>query len=775
MIKRRDFLHWVFKSFIFSAALPSRLGASPIFSPDTKSSSEKEKILDILINGGFPFPYDENYFECAERIYNLRPSADGRKWQANLNLVIKRGRVVDLKILMSQSLEGLEKSNRVIELSGVSDIVDLNLEGEEDKRAYYQVLYREGKENWKSLAPKSFKLPFVNLEKGESIKIIFIGDDHTFDDADYEVPEEFKGSKLSGDFMPEFIRGLVGNADWKPKKPLGTLKNSFYLAQAIRYILVHEEPDLIILMGDTTGLGSFHKWPGLGLPNQNLLSDSDFNSFARLFWLRMRKLYSALTPFIPVFIVLGNHDGEAQWNLTSKWGTFWREKLFALPRATTYAEGGHPEGKYYAFSWGADNKNRGGVLVIALNTTAFSGSSFPTKIEDWSLGQEQRLWLEKTLQEAEKHWIFICAHHVLGGWPAGPEETRRDIVYGRGPLFTAEDYKEYATPEKIEQVWVTQKAMENGARAFIYGHDHIFYSKRIGHGLNDLEMQAICCGSTKYVGEKIWWGGPLWRKHYGSSNKMPPDFWGPSGITRTTIKAEEATFEYIMTGWTAHSNLPPHSNPGKVLRTTILSNPPPKLSFSPEVLSFRCIEEEANPEEKFLIIKNAGSGRLEFRLKTKASWLKINPHEGESWGREKIIKISIYSTLVEEGKYDSTIEIESPQMAQQPAQVKVVLVVDPPPLYPPLKLTGKKKIETRGELKKNFIILSWLANPSNKKIEGYRVYISENGRWTCLGEVAKNKRNFTIEKFPAEPPWKFGVCAFDKKNRESEMATVIIR
>ncbi len=282
MIRRRDFLHWALKSFIFSSTLTTRLGASPFFFPEIKSSPEREKILDVLINSGLPFPYDENYFECAERIYNLRPLDGGRKWQANLNLIIKSGRIVDLKILKSQTLEGLAQSNRVIELTGVSDVVDLILEGEEDRRAYYQVLYREGKENWKSLAPKSFKLPFVDLEKGGSIKVIFIGDDHTFDDADYVVSEEFKERKFTGEFMAEFMRGLVSNAVWQPRSPLKSLKNSFYLAQAIRYLLFNEEPDFIFLMGDTTGLGATHKWLGFGLSPSSLLSESDCNWLARL-------------------------------------------------------------------------------------------------------------------------------------------------------------------------------------------------------------------------------------------------------------------------------------------------------------------------------------------------------------------------------------------------------------------------------------------------------------------------------------------------------------
>lgn len=775
MIKRRDFLLLALKTFILSTSLPLRPGAEPVFSGKAGSSKEKQEFLDILLNSSFPFPYDENYFECAERIYNPRPIAGGQRWRVNLNLVIKAGRTLDLKILLSQNLDGLSQSSRVIELSGVSDIVDLELEGEEAPSFYYQVLYREGKNSWKSLSPKRVKLPLVNLEKGEKIKAIFIGDDHTFDDADYEIAEEFRVIKLNGDFMAEFMRGLAFNTGWQPQKPLGALKNSFYLAQAIRYILANEDPDFIILMGDTTGLGATHKWPGFGLSGENL-RDSDYYWLAKLFWLRMRKLYSALTPSIPIFIVLGNHDGETQWNPMAKWGAYWREKLFAQPRATTYAEGGHPEGKYYAFTWGADKNNRGGVLFIALNTTAFTGPSFPVKIDQWSLGEEQRLWLENVLKEAEKHWIFLCSHHVLGGWPAGPEETRRDIAYGRGPLFTADDYKEYGQPEKIEQVWITQKAMDNGVRAFLYGHDHIFYSKRIGFGLNNLDLYGLCVGSTKYVGEKMWWGGSLWQKHYGSWNRTPPDFIGPSGITRATIGAEEAKFEYIVTGKTAHSNLPANAYSGQVLKAVIISNPPPKLDFRPESLSLQCVEADPKPEEKFLFIKNAGSGRLGFRLRSKVPWLKINPLDGESWGKEKAIKVSPDSFLVEEGKYEAVIEIECPQIGQDCGQVKINLVVEPAPLYPPLSLTGKKRTKKAGESKEVYVVLSWQANPLNRKIEGYRIYYydSKHG-WVSLGEVSKNKNNFNLQKIPSEFPLKFGVCSFDRKNRESEKAQITIR
>jgi len=774
MLRRRDFLRLGAAGLFVAGAAADRLWAQLAFAPISSPSSEKTLLAEQLWNDEFPFPYDEQMFESAERVANVRRVGESG-WRADLNLILKPGKTLDLKVLVSDRIESLPQTNNVQELTGVKDMVNLVLEGAEAKRAYYQVLYREGKDNWQALSPKSFKLPFINLEKGEAVKVILIGDEHTFDDADYEVPESLKASKLNGDYVNEFLKNLRKNPNWTPAKPLSALKNGFYLALAIRYLMANEDPDLVLLLGDTTGIGANYRWAKFGLPVTNLKS-SDYNSIAQIFWLRMRKLYSALSPSVPIFIVLGNHDGEEQWNAAAAYATYWRKKYFALPEQSTYAEGGHPEGKYYSFSWGADKNNRGGILFVVLNTTAFTGPSYPAKLEQWSLGEEQRLWLEKTLNQAEKDWIFLCSHHVLGGWPAGPEETQRDIVYGRGPLFVPEDYKDYADPEKIEQVWITKKALENGARAFVYGHDHIFASRRIGYGMNNLDLTALCVGSTKYVGEKSWWGGALWKKHYGQFNRVPPDFWGPSGITRATILNKEVRFDYILTGWTVHSNLPESLVKGTVLRSVILSSPPAQLACEPDALSFRGVEGGSNPEDKTLRLKNAGSGRLQFSLISNVSWLKLSPAEGESWGKEQIIKAGVTLGTMEEGRYEGTVAVASAQAKNSPVLVKVELIVDPPPIYPPLNLIGIRKQKPVLGVKKTMVLLSWQANPLNRKIIGYRIYIyGQKGQRTLLGEVAATKRSFLVENIALPLPWIFAVAAVDYKEREGQRAEIIIR
>jgi hypothetical protein len=100
----------------------------------------------------------------------------------------------------------------------------------------------------------------VNLEKGETIKVIFIGDDHTFDDADRTLPETLRQSNLNGNYIIEFMRGLKNNSNWQPSYPLSALKNGLFLAKAVNHILSNEDPDMVILLGDTTGLGAYHRW-----------------------------------------------------------------------------------------------------------------------------------------------------------------------------------------------------------------------------------------------------------------------------------------------------------------------------------------------------------------------------------------------------------------------------------------------------------------------------------------------------------------------------------
>lgn len=678
-LRRREFLKY--GSFGLAAA-----GLSPrsLFSSSlAPAAPPSPSLLNAqLLNTEFPFPYDDRCFACAERIYNVRPAGVGLPGsRASLNLVPVPGKKLDIRVLTADSLEGLANPRDVFTFYGVDNILDVELAAGDTPRLFYQVLYREGGA-WQALFPKSVKLPTVSLEDGGEIKVILFGDDHTFDDGDYAVPDSLKASKLSGDYVNEILRNVRFNPENPARSPADSLRNGLCLAHSLRYIMAHEDPDLLINLGDTNGLGAGYKWPGLGLPTEGL-TDKEYDYISYILWLRMRKMYSAITPHIPMFIAQGNHDGEEQWNPVRNRAREWRNRLFAMPDDRTYPEGGHPDGLYYAFSWGSDRSYRGGARFIVLHTTAFTGDAYPKTPEGWTLGEGQRQWFEKTVRQGEKHWVFACAHHALGGWPAGSNEQDKSMAYGRGPLFTREDYQPYANPDLVEQVKLTDLGRENGLRAFLYGHDHIFFSKKIGQSAQNADMLAVCCGSTKYMGEAGWWKDPYWSKNYGTYLGSAPNFWGPPGITRLTIRKDEAVIDYLATAFTWYSNHPAGTGIGSVLSTRKLANPAPRLQLDTEELVFQAVEGRKNPPHAILRVKNSGGGRLRYWVTTDVPWLRIFQAGDESWGEWDEVKVYARSRELDYGDYAGRITVTCDDLSTPHKDVKVRLTVRPSTVVSP--------------------------------------------------------------------------------------------
>ncbi len=764
--KRRDFIKWGGASLIGAG-----LQTPKLFSLGRSDQSVSPFLNERLLAEEYPFPYDDQVFHSAERITNVRRSAeDPSSFKAGLNLLLKEGKKLDIKVFASDRKETLSQTGDVQSFLAVEGLLDCILTGHDSPRLYYQVQYREGQGPWRAQAPRSFRLPNANLQNGGRVQVLFISDDHNFDDGDYSVPEEYKKTKITGDYVNDILRKIRTNPKADPGYPLNKLMNGFYLAKAIRYIMNYEDPDVVINLGDTTGIGAGYRWKAWGLPSENL-TDADYDYIARTLWLRTRKVFSGLTPSMPVYMAMGNHDGEEGWNSLRFESKAWRKKYFPLPDQTIYPEGGHPDGNYYAFSWGSDQNNEGGVQFIVLDVTAFCGGIEPKAICDWTLGQEQLNWLENVLKSSDKDWSFACYHHVLGGWPAGPGETDTHLAYGRGPLFTTSDYQKYGDPSRIEQPKLTEWAIKYGLRGFIYGHDHIFKVKKIGPGLNQKDLVGICCGTTKYVGEKGWWQGNLWMQNYGNGLKTNPDFWGPSGITKLTLKNEEARIDYILTGYTDNSNLPWTANDGDILSTTILVNPPPSIQVDKPSFVFQVQEGRAFPGSQVLKVKNGGGRLLNFEVKPKQGWIKVSPDSGRSWGAWKDIGIVLSTKNLKSGTYEGTINVESPDAANSPLEVRIRLEVTDPPIYPPLDFLGMRKEGAAPGAQGSSILLNWKVNRLNSNIQKYRVYWFDNqGKRQSLAEVKASITNCTFKNAARDKAYTFAITAVDGKNRESNTA-----
>jgi len=738
--------------------------------------SPRSPFYEQLASDEFPFPYDETVFECSERIANVRRSpGDPKTWLTDLNLLVRNGKSLDIKVLVADRREDLPVPRETLSFTGVTGSLDTVLRGFDAPRLHYQVQYREGAGGaWKALSPRNFKLPNARLQNGGQVQAVFVGDDHSFDDADVVVPADLKATKISGDFFCEFLRNLRTNPGWLPSSALAGMANSLSLMKTIRQILISEDPDLSINLGDTTGIGSEYRWEAWGLPFKNLTS-ADYDTIARTLWLRMRKAYSGLTPNMPTLTVLGNHDGEEGYNPARFSAKTWRQKYFPSPDAAAYPESGHPGGNYFALTLNGDENNHGGVQFIVLDVMG-AMATLPRIVEDWTLGSDQRSWLEGVLANNEHEYSFVCAHHVLGGWPAAPEESdSRNIAYGRGNLFTAKDYTGYGNLTKIEQIQITELLRGSRVRGFIYGHDHVFKATRIGDGKTLYDLYGVCAGSPKSVSETAWWNGTLWQKHYGSYSKNPPDFYGPSGFTRLTVTKDQAKFEFVPTSRGVLTNIPSGTALGAVLSSAVLANPAPMIGADKGSFGFQSSDMLATVSAQVLRIRNSGGRSLDFTVKSKDSWLKVSPASGTSVGEWIDVTVSLASKTLTPGTYDGAVSIECAGVANSPFLVPIQLVVQEGVLPAPTNLTA---VRLRGPFALsggNTIRLAWKENRLATAAVKMRIALADDrGGRTTVGEVKAGAGSFLYKRARRDTEYRFAVCALDGRNREGALAFVTV-
>ncbi len=775
-LNRRDFIR-IGGAGLFLAGLDplNFLGASA--SPLNPASPYYEQ----LASTDFPFPYDNTVFDAAERIANVRRNpGDTSTWLTDLNLLVKNGKRLDIKIYVADRRENLANPIDLQSFTGVQGSLDTQLRGYDSARLYYQVQYREGSGSWSSLSPRNFKLPNKSLQDGGQFQGIFLGDDHNFDDAEYSnnVGAD-KQSMITGDFFYDFHQKLKDNPSLDPDtlKPQYPFPFSFALAKAQRYILSSEDPDFFVNLGDSNGIGAGYKWESWGLPYKNF-SDQDYEYIAKTLWYRSRKTFSAITPNIPVYWALGNHDGDESWNSVRFRSKYWRQKVFAFPGQTTYPEGGHPDGNYYAFSWGADKDNRGGVQFIILDVTGFTGNE-PARVQDWTLGAEQRQWLENVLSKNDHDWSFACFHHALGGWPKGSNENDSRLAYGRGPLFTEQDYANIADPALVEQVALTNLGKQSGLSGFIYGHDHIFKVIRIGENSNKKDLLGVCVGSTKSVAEKAeWWSGPYWKKFYGDGNKSNPDFLGPSGIVRMTISSDKVKIDYICTERisSSNTNLVNGGLPGTVYASAITVNPQPSIDVDKTSITFETTERSSlPPPSQILRVRNGGGQVLRYSVNPSQDWIAASPTAGNAWAAWTSVTVSVTAGNLIAGTYNGTIKVESVGASNGSIQIPVQHVVKEAPLLMPLNFTGTRMGGAYSISRQDAIVLTWQANRLNASVTKYRLYVySDLGAKTMIGEATPSVLRFQFYPAGKNKSYKFAVAAVNDRGREGESATTTV-
>ena len=194
----------------------------------------------------------------------------------------------------------------------------------------------------------------------------------------------------------------------------------------------------------------------------------------------LRSKYETICHTVPLFIALGNHEGESGWNLngTSEniavWDTNERKKYFLNPApdgfysgdATSYNFVGQRE-SYYSWTWGE-------ALFVVIDPYWFT----PTKPNAttgwlWTLGQGQYNWLRTTLESSTAKFKFIFSHQIVGGDPDGRGGVEYANLYEWGGN-NLNGTSGFATNRPGWYKPIKELLTENRVTTFFHGHDHFF-------------------------------------------------------------------------------------------------------------------------------------------------------------------------------------------------------------------------------------------------------------------------------------------------------------
>jgi predicted phosphodiesterase len=265
--------------------------------------------------------------------------------------------------------------------------------------------------------------------------------------------------------------------------------------------MLADKPDFMIDLGDTTMVDKFGK----------------FFRRAESQYKAQRYYMGRVAHSVPIFMVLGNHDGERGSDpVMSEWSLGKRHTYFPNPT------NGNDKHSYFAFEWG-------NALFIGLDpfwATMQRGASG----WDMTLGETQYRWLAHMLASSKAAMRFVFIHHLVGG-------LGRDVRGGAKPA----DYMEWGGKnadgsEGFKQNrpgWempLHQLFVKHGVNVVFHGHDHLFVKEDLdGIVYQDVPQPGHPSGGTRSAEEYGYRGVIL----------------GSAGHVRVTVEENQAKVDYV--------------------------------------------------------------------------------------------------------------------------------------------------------------------------------------------------------------------------------------
>jgi len=280
-----------------------------------------------------------------------------------------------------------------------------------------------------------------------------------------------------------------------------------------------DKPDFLIDLGDTFMSDKLEQQTYENIEDRALL---------------FRNYFDSICHSIPLFLALGNHEGEAGWpdkktdNRICGWDEKARMRYFLNPfPGGSYTGNLANKSNYYAFT-------SGDALFVIIDPYRYTPEKPAKNNYDgwgWTLGKTQYLWLRETLEKSKAKYKFVFGHQLVGGSEDGRGGAEFAGLYEWGGLnkdgSNGFESKRPGWGKPVHKILV-----DTGVNIFFHGHDH-FFAKQEKDGVIYQETPQPSCRNTKE---------PRQAEEYGYKDGIKQ---GNSGYLRVTVSPESSRVDYI--------------------------------------------------------------------------------------------------------------------------------------------------------------------------------------------------------------------------------------
>jgi predicted phosphodiesterase len=265
--------------------------------------------------------------------------------------------------------------------------------------------------------------------------------------------------------------------------------------------MLADRPDFMIDLGDTTMVDKF----------------GAFYTRAESQYRAQRYYMGRIAHSVPIFMVLGNHDGErGERPDMAEWSMARRHRYFPNPTD------GNDKHSHFAFEWGS-------ALFIGLDpfwaTTKRGASGW-----DMTLGETQYRWLEKTLAGSRAALRFVFIHHLVGGLGRDARGGAKPAAYMEWGGKNADGSEGFEANRPGWGMPIHDLLVQHGVNIVFHGHDHLFVrEERDGVVYQEVPQPGHPSGGTRSA-EEYGYGGVIL---------------GSSGHLRVEVESGGARVDYV--------------------------------------------------------------------------------------------------------------------------------------------------------------------------------------------------------------------------------------